>query len=298
MKNILFLFLSLFLVLSCDEKGEKFSGSPVGKANFVNIEGTVATQETIVSTVQDFKFTATIPQTFASDVEVEATIVGANTSIRRAKIIIPAGQTSAIGSITAPVAIDSNSSTLTFTQTATLYLSAIIPSTLVPNTNYTISSNKLVLNLSDTTVPISNSDRCIIRFDWIGPWGELGNPLKNDLDMRVKKDGVLYTTLNPAPLPGNPTNQNTIGVGKRYENFSIMNTYPDGDFTFETFAKSLIASGDLKCRFVVVNPKNISKTIEYVEPALLTTSLPSTPITRLKIRKLTTAGVVDYSIIP
>lgn len=301
MKNILFLLFVFIAFISCDNKADKFSGSPIGKANFINVDATISTNETIVSTLQSFDFTATIPQVFNSDVAVEATIVGVNTSIRRAKVVIPAGQLSAVGSISAPVAVDSGSSTSTFTQSATLYLSAILPNDLTANTTYTISSNKIVLKLSDTSVPLSNSDRFIVRLDWQGPWGVSGNPLQNNLDMNVRRDNILYTTSNPANIPPSTTNQNTKTVDSRFEDFRIMNSYPNGDFTFEVFAKSIINNGDLNCRFVLVYPDDKTKTIEFVTSGLMLTSLPSLPIIRLKIRKQdssTMPGSFVYTIVP
>ena len=296
MKNILLLLFVFITFIGCDNKSDKFSGSPIGKANFINVDATISTDETIVSTLQSFDFTATIPQVFNSDVAVEATIVGVNTSIRRAKVVIPAGQLSATGSISAPVAVDSNSSTSTFTQSATLYLSAILPNDLPANTTYTISSNKIVLKLSDTSVPLSNSDRFIVRLDWQGPWGIVGNPLQNNLDMNVRKDGVLFTaSILPSPNP-----QNTKNDDSRFENFSIMNYYPNGVYTFEVFAKSIINNGDLNCRFIIVYPTDETKTIEFVTPGLLSTNLPSLPNVWLKIKKEDglVPGSFKYSILP
>lgn len=284
MKSLLFLFLTVFVLSSCEDKPEKFSGSPEGKATVIDIVGVVSTEETVICTAQSFKFTATITRSFSSDVTVEASIVGANTSTRRAKVVIPAGQTSIIGTILAPTAVDSDSRTATFTQTATLSLTAFLPLELPTNTIYKITSNKVILNLGDSGVLLANSDRLIVRFDWKGPWGENNNVLNNDCDMVVKKDGVVFNTAVP-PITTNNQVQNTSTTKVRYETFRILNSFPAGLYTFETFCKSLITSGDLNCRFILVYPTDVTKTIEYVEPALSTSSLPSVPIVRLKIQK-------------
>lgn len=297
MKNFKYLFLAYVIssfLYSCDDTGEKFSGSPQGVLEIVNLQGTVSTVETIVSTNQSFKFVATIPQTFSSDVTVEATTVTFNGSRRKGIAIIPAGSTTGEGSILAPAATGNGS----FTQSMRLNLSAISLKNEIIGKQYLLNSNIVEIPLGDSSIPISNSNRCIVRFDWAGPWGESGNPLANNMNMIVKRNGVAYSTVNPATIPPSLANQNTSTTG-RYETFSIMNSYPDGDFTFEPFAVSSNVSGfeNLPYRFIISFPNDTSKTYSGQYTGLIA---PSTPVEKFKIRKLTdpVSSVVNYTYIP
>lgn len=290
MKNfsiIIMSALTLIAIFSCT-KEDRFSGSPIGKSEFVNISGIVSTDESVLSSNQIFKFTIALPQSFLSDVSVEATTLAPNGSIRKATVVIPAGQTSAIGMISSPQAISDGS----FIQKTDLFLSAISIKDGILGKQYTISSNKITIELGDTTVDASNTERCIVKFDWQGPYGVDGNPLSNDMDMKVKRNGVNFT----GTIPPSTTPQSTEGPGRRYEKFSILKTYPDGDYTFEPFAKSLNVTGFdmLPYRFVIVFPTDTSKTYNGSYVGLIA---PSLPTVKLTIRKSTSAldGSVTFT---
>ncbi len=295
MKHFKYFFIisTFFFLLSCEDKGEKFTGSPIGNGTFEDITLAISTPEAIVSSAQIFPFTVTLPKSFAFDVDVEVLVTGVNLSQRRAKITIPAGSLSFDGTISAPVAIESNSNTSTYTQSCILKVNALVGSNKSSSTYFKVSSNFITLKLGDSSVPLSLGDRCTVRLDSNGSWPGIGLAPFNDIDLIVKRNGVAYSTSNPANIPPSAANQSTTTVS-RSESFSIMNSYPDGVFTFEPFFKS-INSSTVNCRFVIAFPNNTFKSIQFQEVGLTS---PSIPVERLKIRKMTDASGITYTIIP
>lgn len=293
MKKIQYLAIAAIfstLFSNCDDTESKFSGSPVGNNDIIALVGSVSTEETVVSSNQLFKIVVTIPQTFDTDVNIEAETTTDFGSKRKALIVIPAGQTSAEGRISAPSAIVNAN----FTQEMKLQLNSIVLAKAVAGTIYSISSPIVNLMLGETTLPVSNSSRCIVKFDWQGPWGSEGNPLNNNMNLVVKRDGVIFNQ----GIPPATAIQN-LKSGDRDESFSIVDTFPDGLYSFEPFALSLNVPGfeNLPYRFVVVFPDDTAKTYQSSYSGLTS---PSLPTEKFKINKKTdpATGKVEYTHVP
>lgn len=279
MKKLFNIFCLVFIasaIISC-EQDERVSGSPVDNSEIVTLTGTISTPATAVVAGQKIAFTATIPQTFEGDVEVEATAALPNGTSTNATVVIPAGQTSAVGEIEVPAS--EAPVFMPFNNNMKLSLTAILLTVGETGTHYLLNSNEISLDFGDTETQAANITRLQIRFDWRGPYDI------NDLDLyllRVNPDGSQAVVA-------------TGFTGNRYENASILNTAVDA--TYIVAAESYTTEfspevGNLPYRYVLRFPDNSVKTFGGTFVDLAEADF----IEVLQIVKLTVDGVPTYTV--
>lgn len=284
MKNILKLsfILSLFLLVSCEDN-EKFLGTPEKYQDITTITGVISTSATAVATGQIIDFTATLPQSFEGDVEVEATAKLSNGTLTKSSITIPAGQTTGSGTIEMPAA--ENGFDLPFNNTLELSLSGIVLSVADEGKHYLLNSNVISLDCGDSTIPAilasTVAPRLQVRFDWKGPYGEG----ENDLDLyilRVNPDGSLSAVA-------------TGFTGTRYENGTILNTAVDATYIVAAESYTLTYGselGSMPYRYTLRFPDTSVKTFA----GTFTDFTEGDFVEVLQIVKTTVDGVVSYNV--
>ena len=304
-KFIIILTLA-FLQFSCSE-GEVFTGVPdPAKLQFESLPATISTSESSVVSSQPFPITLSIaPKTFDVDVSIEVTAFLPNINKRARKtFIIKAGDMSVDGSMTSPSA-DQGSVILPFNQELKLYMSAINskpPITVegiapfgFAGKQYTISSNVISMDYGDSGFGGANSNRLAIRFDFANPPFN-GNPFFNNLNLRVKRDGVVIT------IAGNgqttmPIYGTTIS-SSRYEAINFLSNALDGTYTLEVFAAQLTSATDpvdVPYRFTVRFPDESLRTFGGTLTGL-TVGTAATAVPKLQIVKTTFNGQAQYAV--
>jgi len=297
----IFVLSAMALFISSCEEGDVFTGSPIGtNVQFETLEGTISTSYTAITASQKFPVTITLPQAFAVDVNVEVIAMLPNSNKRARKyFVIKAGETVLNDFMNAPSA--DTGTILPFNNNLKVYLSAVnsVSSPEVPfgfnGVQYSLTSNVIDMNYGDTAVTAVNANRFGVRFDWPGPYSSLTAPNSvNNLNIRVKRDGGVISVPAGATQPVNGTTTSNA----RYETVNILATAPDGEYTIEVFANKLeTAPVNLPYRFAIRFP---DETVQVIEGVLngLTLGTAATAVPKLKIVKVTTAGVPTYTVTP
>lgn len=234
----------LFSSVSC-EKDDPFLGSPAGSnLDFITLQGSITTVETDVVASQSFPVTISLGDnletpgadllTFPVDVNVEAIAFLPNLNKRARKtFVIPAGQNSIVSTMTAPSG--DATTTIPFDFDLKLYLSAITTgqSVILRGFNgkqYTITSDTLTLGFGDTALGGINTKRCVVRFDFEGPYSGLTAGGFNNLDIVFKKNGVVSKVSSVGsttrPIYGttvNPARYETINFLDESQEYKISN---------------------------------------------------------------------------
>lgn len=284
MKKILYItsLFSLFLLSSC-ENDDKFLGTPEKYQDITTITGTISTTATAVVTGQSIDFTATLPQAFEGDVEVEATAKLSNGTLTKSSITIPAGQTTGSGRIEMPSA--ENGFDLPFNNTLELSLSGIELSVADSGKHYLLNSNVISLDCGDSTIPAilasTVAPRLRVRFDWKGPYGEG----ENDLDLYILR----------VEAGGGQTVVGTGFTGTRYEDGSILNSAPDATYIVaaESFTLTYGSElGSIPYRYTLRFPDTSVKTFA----GTFTDFTEGDFVEVLQIVKTTVDGVVSYNV--
>lgn len=276
--NIFYITILTTMFVSCDQN-DRISGSPEQNDDIITLTGTISSPETAVVAGQTIPFTATIPQTFEGDVDVEATAILPNGVKTTSFVTIPAGQTTATGEIEVPAS--EAPVTMPFNNNMKLYLSAILLTVGEKGTHYLLNSNEVSLDFGDSTRPDPNITRLQIRFDWKGPYGEA----ENDLDLyllRLNADNSLTVV-------------GTGFTGTRYENAAILNTAVDGTYIVAAESYTLTYGselGSMPYRYVLRYPNNSVKTFA----GTFTDFTEGDFVEVLQIVKTTVDGVVSYNV--
>jgi hypothetical protein len=281
---------------SCDE-GDVFTGSPVGtNVQFETIQGTITTTETHAVSGEIIPITVSIPNAFPFEVKVQAMAFLPNTNKRTTKtVLIPAGATSADSTMQVPGAEQSD---LPFHMNLELSLVAITTGDEVLPTGfagkqYKLTSDKVVLDFGDSSLPALNANRLIVKFDFEFP--NNGNPSSNNLNLSFKKNGVITAIGNSsatsAPVFG------TLTASARYETVNFNNAVAeDGTYTLSAFAQKLKSTpSDVDYRFVVRFPNDVSKVYSGTLTGL-TVGNAASAIPVLQIVKSTIDGVAHYDV--
>lgn len=296
----IFVVAVLGVSLSACDKGDIFTGSPVGtNVQFENLVGTVSTDATSVVASQSFPVTVTLPKTFAVDVSVEVISFLPNTNKRSRKyFIIKAGETSKTDLMSTPNA--EQGYTLPFNLTMQLYLSAITTAPEVDpkgfaGKQYSLSSNTVVLDYGDSSIVAVNSNRCGVRLDWQGPYSSI--PVVNDLNLRIKRGDGSVVTVAPNSQNTMPIYGTTVGTS-RYETINFLSTAADDDYTFEVYAKKLVNTpSNLPYRFTVRFPNETTQVFSGILNDLVVT--PNTgAVAKLKVTKTTLSDGAHYTVTP
>ncbi len=244
-KFTILLFATIFVACSPDD--DKFSGSPVDNLNIIELTGSISTAETAVVAGQNFMVTVTIPQTFETDVLVEA-MASVEGNVTTASILVPAGATSGSGLIAAPAG--ALAAIMPFNNNLSLKINAIVLTEVQLGNHYLLSSPSINIDFGDSLMPDPNISRLTIRFDWEGPYG--GG--ENDLDLYLFGSGGLVAQSE---------------TGSRYENVVLSNNAADGTYTLSVGAFTVVNPNiDIPYRFMFRFPDNTTKTIVGVFPAL------------------------------
>lgn len=244
--KIAILFFATLLV-GCSSDDEKFSGSPVGNLNIIELIGSISTAESGVVAGQDFMVTVTIPQTFQTDVFVEAVaLVEGNKTT--ASILVPAGATTGSGLIAAPAGVPG--AAMPFNNALTLNANAIVLAEVEVGNHYLLTSPSITIDFGDAVLPPPNISRLQIRFDWLGPWA--GG--QNDLDLYLVRGNALVAAAE---------------TGTRFENIALLNTAPDGEYSLFVGVWTVIGTNvDMPYRFMFRFPDNSAKTVAGVLPSI------------------------------
>ncbi|MBN8566695.1 MAG: hypothetical protein J0M25_08190 [Flavobacteriales bacterium] len=276
--NIFYVAVLTSMFVSC-EQNDRISGSPEQNDDIVTLTGVISSSEASVVAGQTISFTATIPQTFEGDVDVEATAILPNGVKTTSFVTIPAGQTTATGEIEVPAS--EAPVLMPFNNNMKLFLSAILLSVGEEGTHYLLNSNELSLDFGDSETPAANITRLQVRFDWKGPYGEA----ENDLDLYLLR-------LNP---DNSLTVVGTGFTGTRYENGAILNTAVDGTYIVAAESYTLTYGselGSLPYRYVLRYPDNSVKTFA----GTFTDFTEGDFVEVLQIVKTTVDGVVSYNV--
>ena len=167
MKNnsiLILILFSLFTFLSCENDGERFNGSPIGKVPFENVTAVVSTDVVFALPGQQIDFNVVLPSTFRAayqgEVTVEASVFSIAGVVRTAKVIIPSGSNTMSGKIS--IAGDGG----VFDSTVKLKLTAINLTNPVLGKQYTIDSNTIELQSGSSTVAAENTKRARFLVTW------------------------------------------------------------------------------------------------------------------------------------
>lgn len=276
--NIFYITILTSMFVSCDQN-DRISGSPEQNDDIITLTGTISSPETAVVAGQTIPFTATIPQTFEGDVDVEATAILPNGVKTTSFVTIPAGQTTATGDIEVPAS--EAPVLMPFNNNMKMYLSAILLTVGEEGTHYLLNSNEISLDFGDTARPDPNITRLRIAFDWKGPYGEA----ENDLD--------LYLLRNEPG--GGQTVVATSFRAVRYEFANLLNTAVDGTYIVAAEAYTLTYGseiGTMPYRYVLRYPDNSVKTFS----GTFTDFTEGDFVEVLQIVKTTVDGVVSYNV--
>lgn len=285
MKNFKYLFLlaGLFSILtSCESDDEKYSGTPVGNQQIVQITGEISTTATVAFTNQRIPFHIKLPQAFADTVRVEVSTFNKSGGRTRVSVEMMPGQTEADDDV--PCA-----GGLLFDSTVDMRITAINLNTVEIGKHYLMTSNNIVLRTGDTPVPALDNTRLSVRLAWPKPASSLNN--------------IRLTVTRPAgstPATHTPTLE-SIGT-RTYSILSTLGTVPnnnafsgaEGEYIFRINAQALVTSPvDLPYRFIVRFPDGTTKIFEGVYPAMTTAS---PPLAVLKATKVVDpgSGAVSY----
>ncbi|SMC64319.1 hypothetical protein [Cellulophaga tyrosinoxydans] len=234
-KKLLFSLLSLTVLNSCTEE-EELIGFPLEiQTEATEIVGTVSSNPTSFFEGLPLNITVTLPQTFASDADVEVTALFNSGAQTVATVTVPAGATTATGKITLPSSDGFNSGIfeglLNYCQ---LSLTAILLDELEPGKAYTITSNNFGVNILDQysayTTAVANS-----RMNYLLDWA---NPEDNDLDVYI------------AGLESSET-------GTRYESDIFNAEYPDGEYTIEV-GLYIVSETSIPWKLFFVHPDQVT----------------------------------------
>lgn len=242
---ILIGIVTSFAMMSCEED-EVFTGSPdPSNVNFIALRGSITTAETDVVSAQSFPITVSLgdnPETSEADlltfpvdvnVEVVSFLPNLNKRLRRT-FVIPAGENSLTSNMVVPSG-DATTDFLQFESDVQLFLSAITTSPNDDNTRgfegklYSIASDTINLNYSDTPLTGVNSKRLGIRFDYKGPWPTLGTNV-NDLSIVLKKNGAIMPSQSTAQGVSSGTTRpitGTLNQADRYETINFLDAKQD-----------------------------------------------------------------------
>ncbi len=241
----------LFSSVSC-EKDDPFLGSPVGSnLDFITLQGSITTVETDVVASQTFPVIVSLgdnletPEadllTFPVDVNVEAIAFLPNLNKRaRKSFVIPAGQNSIESTMTAPSG--DATTTIPFDFDMKLYLSAITTgqSVILRGFNgkqYSMTSDTLTLGFGDTRIGGINSKRCVINFDFDGPYSGSSTGGFNNLDIVFKKNGVISKVSSNSSTT-RPIFGTTVNTA-RYETINFLDESQEYKITNLTRADSI-----------------------------------------------------------
>jgi len=312
LNKIFALLLLSVCVMSCDDEGEVFSGSPAGtNVKFETIVATVATSETNVVAGQSFPITLTIPNAFPVDVSIEVVAFLPNSNKRSRKyVIIKAGETQKEDTMNAPNA--DTGAILPFNLTVNLYLNAIANAfgeeiRGFSGVQYSLTSNVIELGYGDSSIVTANSNRFGVRLDWPGPYGTGTNV--NDLNIRViRADNSVVTVATPTattqPIHGSPFYATSSVPSQfnsqfaRYETVNFLSTAPNDVYTIEIYATKLVTTPtSLPYRFTIRFPDEKTKVFAGVLENLVVTPA-SGGVAKLRITKTTVDGIARYEVTP
>ena len=294
-----FLLLATALFISSCDEDDVFTGSPVGtNVQFETLHGTITTTETAVVSSQVIPITVTIPRSFPVETKVQAMAFIPQTNKRTTKtVMIPAGALSASSTMTVPGAEQSD---LPFHLNLELSLIAIatgddvLPSGFAGK-QYSLTSDKVILDFGDSAMPALNSSRFILRFDWEFPPN--GSPVigTNNLNLVLKKGGIPVTVTANTNNPIFGTVNNNASSNIRYKTINFSNALADdATYTVEVFANRLIASpSDIDYRFLMRFPDDATKVYAGTLTGLTVTPA-SGAIAKLQIVKTTVGGIANY----
>jgi hypothetical protein len=177
MKNYIntFFYLSiLILFFSCVPDNEKFNGTP--EDNNLSIEtviGSISTPVTFALPGQLVDFTVTLPQDFVSKVNTKLTVEAVTTttgmSIRKGYVTLNPGQNSGSGKILV------GGGGGTFSMPVSLKLNAVSLETAFPGKQFLLTSEKVIVDSGDTSVPDDSDNKFQIKVAWEST--SSGNPM-------------------------------------------------------------------------------------------------------------------------
>ncbi len=191
-KYIIFFLLLQFT--SC-VNDEKFTGSPVGVIPVVTIDAIVSTTATFALPSQEIDFTVTLPNSFRSQVSEEVTVEATTTTIvggvRKASVVIPAGQNQATGKIQVGGGLGS-----LFNSSCKLNLSAIKIKNDVVGTQYLLKSNIIDIVSGNTSVPDDNDRALTFKIGWEN------KSKQNFIGLKTRRDKSVSLTFTKASASG------------------------------------------------------------------------------------------------
>lgn len=203
-KIIFFLAALVSVFASCESDEEKYSGTPVGNQDIETIQGNIELLPGSVTKFmsnQKIPVKITLPFAFQDSVTVEVSSITVSGGRTRISVIFVPGQT-----VSNPENIAGEDPEIPaaggaiFNTTMEVYLSGIALSHAIPGKHYLLTSEHIVLNTGNTTVPGDNANKLQTKFAWF-------NPESNDFKVFIDRpnfasweSGVGATNTNNNPL--------------------------------------------------------------------------------------------------
>jgi hypothetical protein len=271
MKKIKYFLLTLaigFSVTAC------YDDDPINKietAGLTDITLSVASINSVAGEGFSIPFTATIPNTFSSDVDVQARLTFDGGQVNKL-VTIPAGSTSANSTIK----INNDGLDKFSGRPVDLSLTGLAVSGAVAGepTVFKITSNEINLTSYDRVQwpynPSSINGQMTVLFDW-------ENPAENDLDMFMFRDD--FTQVEDA------------ASGSRWETDIFNNSHADGNYFVAI--DFFVASGDIPWKIFFVHPNQT--TITSFEGTFVGAQDGDFVFPLINFTKTTVGGVVTYT---
>jgi len=273
-KNILLIVTLVFSVTACFDDD---AINIVEIADITDVTLNVASINSVTGEGAIVPFTAVIPNTFSSDVDVEVTLTFQGGIVTNT-VTIPAGSTSADGTITMQ---DDDGFDDFDGRTVGLSITGL-------SVSGAVAGEPTVFDITSNTVNLTSYDRVqlergfdpvngqmTILFDW-------ENPGANDLDVRIFNADT-FTQVELAVS------------GSRWETDTFNDTHPDGDYF--VLIEFFTASGNIPWQIFFVHPDQ--ETISFFEGTFMSTASGDAVFPLINFTKTTTVvdgeDVVSYT---
>lgn len=284
MKNFkIFILLISFITLfsNCD-KGEIFTGSPVGNQDIITLKGEVSTTESVALKDQIIPVYIKLPKTFASEATVEVSTFNKRGGRTRAYIKIPAGTDSANGKVAA-VGGD------IFDTTFDIQLTAISLETVEIGKQYLLTSDIIPIATGSSSVPDDDSSKLQIKLVW-----ENAALDKNNIKLTVDRPSPISDAF--PGITGSIYRLHNIGATTSTTPNGTGSSNVAGEYFLKISATNLIASSvDLKYKIILKFPDGSTKVYQGVYSGM-TTDLTISPLKSiLKITKSITGNDVIFA---
>jgi hypothetical protein len=279
--NFVAFLIILLTIFSCSTD-DKFSGSPTENQTITTLTGSISTDVDFALPGQKINFVARLPEgkVFNDTVTVEITTRRSDGGRVREYFDIMPGESTVSGKVGVAGAV-------LFEGQFELFMSAIEVQTVDPGIHYLMTSNKVVVNSGNSSIPDPENDRLIVRLTWEN--SSVFNKFKFYIDKPIGSNdvvqnfgggsGIQHIIRIEGPGPGR-----TEGPSQSFR---------EGEYIFKIGGDAqLVTPEDKKYRILVVWPNGDVKIFQGVYNGLTPTS-PQLPV--LKVIKTGSDATANYT---